>query len=260
MIDERTLLSGLMARLPARRARPGRPRFWLTDPAPCPYLPGQFERKLFTELRGQRAAETAEQLGRMGFRRSQNVAYRPACDSCRACVSVRIPVAEFTPSASQRRLARANADLISREHAPWSTPEQYALLREYLGQRHPDGGMTDMDALDYADMVEQTPVETRLVEYRGPDGVLVAAAIVDAQEDGLSMIYSFYRAGDRTRPGLGTFAILDQIERARAAGAAYVYLGYWVPGGRRMDYKARFRPLEYLTRDGWSRDPGLPAR
>ncbi len=252
MIEEHTLLTGIAGRFAAGRSQPDAPAFYLTPPTPCPYLPGRMERKIFTELSGPAASETAEMLGRLGFRRSQSVAYRPACERCSACVAVRIPVAAFRPSASQRRLLRAHAGLVARERAPWSTPEQYGLLREYLALRHPQGGMTDMDAVDYADMVEQTPVDTVMIEYREPDGALAAACITDVQRDGLSMIYSFYNADHPTRRGLGTWIILDHIARARALGLPYVYLGFWIEGAPRMDYKARFRPLERLTAAGWT--------
>ena len=254
MIEESALLANLAGRLSALRGRSDTPAFYLTPPAPCPYLPGRTERKLFTELRGPAAAETAEVLGRVGFRRSQNVAYRPACEACRACVAVRIPVADFRASASHRRLARLHADLVVEERAPWTTPEQYQLLRRYVSERHPTGGMTEMDAVDYADMVEQTPVETRLIEYRDPGGGLAAACITDVQRDGLSMIYSFYDPAHPTRSGLGTWMILDHIARAQVLGLPHVYLGFWVDGAPRMAYKARFQPLERLTRAGWARD------
>ena len=256
MIEESALLSGLAGRLAKFRGRGDEPAFYLTPPAPCPYLPGRSERKLFTELSGPAAAETAEVLGRLGFRRSQGVAYRPACEACRACVPVRIVAAEFRPSASQRRLRRTHADLIAHDRAPWTTPEQYALLRRYVDRRHPTGGMSGMDAVDYADMVEQTPVDTRLIEYREPDGALIAACITDVQRDGLSMIYSFYDVDHRARRGLGTWMILDHVVRARALGLPYVHLGYWVEGAPRMAYKAGFQPLERLTASGWLRDSG----
>lgn len=227
------------------------PRFFVTAPAPCPYLPGRLERKLFTELRGPDAAGMNEELNRLGFRRSQTVAYRPSCDGCRACVSVRVAVADFKPGRTQRRVARRHADLIAREGEPWTTPEQYALLRRYLTQRHPQGGMAAMDAFDYADMVEQTPVDTVLVEYREPAGTLVAVSVTDRQAAGLSMLYSFYDARPGARRGLGTFMILDHIARAKAARLAHVYLGYWIEASERMAYKTRFRPIERLESAGW---------
>ena len=234
------------------------PRFFVTNPGPCPYLPGKTERKVFTELNGPHADELNDALGRIGFRRSQNVAYRPSCTDCKACVSVRVLTNEFRPSATQRKILRRNKDLVVGACRPWSTSEQYDLLQRYLRQRHPDGGMTDMDDMDYADMVEQSPVKSHIVEYREPSrfgqpGKLVGACLTDEQGDGLSMIYSFYDAEVEGRAGLGNFIILDHILRAREAGLPYVYLGYWVDGSPRMHYKTRYRPLEKLGPDGWER-------
>ncbi|MFC7536649.1 arginyltransferase [Sphingomonas sp. GCM10030256] len=234
------------------------PKFFVTSPSPCPYLPGKMERKVFTELSGHHATELNEALGRIGFRRSQSVAYRPSCIDCSACVSVRVAAEEFQPSATQRKLIRRYADLEVTACKPWTTEEQFELLRRYLAIRHPGGGMAEMDENDFADMVEQTPVRTYVVEYREPSvngrpGRLVGACLSDQQSDGLSMIYSFYDAGPEARRGLGTFIILDHIIRAARSGLPYVYLGYWVEGSDRMAYKASFRPLERLGRDGWRR-------
>ena len=238
------------------------PRFFLTNPAPCPYLPGRTERKVFTELNGEHADELNDALGRIGFRRSQNVAYRPSCADCRACVSVRVIANEFEPGATQRKLLRRNEDLQVSACRPWSTSEQYDLLRRYLNARHPDGGMNDMDDMDYADMVEQTPVNSYVIEYREPGvdglpGKLVGACLTDQQSDGLSMIYSFFDPDLEDRKGLGNYIILDHIMRARKAGLPYVYLGYWVEGSARMQYKVRYRPLERLGPEGWEKfEPG----
>ncbi len=234
------------------------PRFFVTSPAPCPYLPGRNERKVFTELKGAHADQLNEALGRIGFRRSQTVAYRPSCLDCQACVSVRVVAKEFKPSNTQKREIRRNRDLIATECRPWATDEQFELLTKYLGVRHPDGGMTAMDELDYADMVEHTPVTSSLVEYREPTetgepGRLVGACLTDQQGDGLSMIYSFYDPEHANRAGLGNYIILDHILRAAGNGLPYVYLGYWVDGSPRMQYKVRYRPLERLTREGWER-------
>lgn len=242
------------------------PRFFVTTPSPCPYLPGRTERKVFTELVGAHAGELNDALGRIGFRRSQSVAYRPSCQGCSACVSVRVIAGDYTPTASQKRILRRNDDLVVTACKPWTTEEQFALLRGYLAARHPGGGMADMDEFDFADMVEQTPVKTFMIEYREPadedgrPGRLVGACLTDQQSDGLSMIYSFFDAAHPRRSGLGTFIIADHIRRARAARLAYVYLGYWVEGSERMEYKTRFRPIERLTAAGWQRfDPPAPA-
>lgn len=237
------------------------PRFFITNPAPCPYLPGKVERKVFTELSGSHAVDLNEALGRIGFRRSQNVAYRPSCLDCKSCVSVRVVADEFEPAGSLRRIWKRNSDLVAEVCKPWSTAEQYELLSRYLSRRHRDGGMYGMDDADYADMVEQTPVDSNVIEYRtGPDddepGRLVGACITDFQADGLSMIYSFYDPDLPERSGLGNFIIMDHIFRARREGLSYVYLGYWIEGGQRMKYKTRFRPIERLGPDGWRRfDP-----
>lgn len=234
------------------------PRFFVTSPAPCPYLPDRDERKVFTELKGQNADQLNEALGRIGFRRSQTVAYRPSCLGCQACVSVRVVADEFKPSATQRKNMRRNGDLIATECRPWATDEQFELLLKYLKQRHPEGGMAAMDEMDYADMVEHTPVTSCVIEYREPDesgepGRLVGSCLTDRQGDGLSMIYSFYDPEHSAREGLGNYIILDHIRRAQADALHYVYLGYWVEGSPRMQYKVRYRPLEKLSRDGWKR-------
>ncbi len=233
------------------------PRFFVTSPAPCPYLPGRQERKVFTELSGPHAGELNDALGRIGFRRSQSVAYRPSCQGCAACVSVRVLCDEFEPNTTQRKLLRRNADLEVSACRPWATDEQFQLLRSYLAQRHPGGGMAGMDEQDYADMVEQSPVNSVIVEYREPaagggQGRLVGACLTDRQADGLSMIYSFFAADEPGRSGLGSLIILDHILRARAAGLPYVYLGYWVKGSARMAYKTRYRPIETLGPRGWT--------
>ena len=234
------------------------PRFFVTSPSPCPYLPGRQERKVFTELNGPHAGELNDALGRIGFRRSQSVAYRPSCAGCSACVSVRVVTDEFTPNASQRKLLRRNDDLEVTACRAWATDEQFQLLRRYLGVRHPGGGMAGMDEGDYADMVEQSPVNSFIVEYREPSrngvrGRLVGACLTDQQADGLSMIYSFFEADGPDRRGLGNVIIMDHILRARAVGLSYVYLGYWIEGSARMAYKTRFRPIERLGPSGWSR-------
>ena len=220
---------------------------------------------MFTELNGQHAGELNDALGRIGFRRSQSVAYRPSCAGCTACVSVRVVNDGFTPNASQRKLLRRHADLQVHACRPWATDEQYQLLRRYLTQRHPGGGMAQMDEGDYADMVEQSPVNSFVVEYREPtddgsNGRLVGACITDQQADGLSMIYSFFDGDETGRSGLGNYIIMDHILRARAAGLPYVYLGYWVKGSERMAYKTRYRPIEVLGPSGWAPfDPDADA-
>lgn len=215
---------------------------------------------MFTELSGPHADELNDALGRIGFRRSQGVAYRPSCAGCSACVSVRVVTDAFRPSATQRKLLRRNQDLHVTACRPWATEEQFALLRRYLAARHPGGGMAGMDEDDYADMIEHSPVNSVIVEYREPSetgapGRLIGACLTDRQADGLSMIYSFYDVDGTERPSLGNLIILDHILRARAAALDYVYLGYWVKGSPKMAYKTRYRPMEMLTPMGWREMP-----
>ncbi|HEX4554567.1 MAG TPA: arginyltransferase [Xanthobacteraceae bacterium] len=235
------------------------PQFYLTAPSVCPYLAGKEERKVFTHLVGERARELNDLLTHGGFRRSQSIAYRPACEACRACVSVRVAVEDFRPTRSMRRVLDRNSDMVGEMRAAMPTSEQYSVFRAYLDSRHHDGGMADMTVLDYAMMVEDSHVETKMVEYRlrtadtgGRGGELLAVALTDVLGDGLSMVYSCYEpaAADRS---LGTLMILDHIARARRMGLAYVYLGYWVRGSRKMDYKSRFLPQERLMAEGWVR-------
>jgi leucyl-tRNA---protein transferase len=236
------------------------PQFYLTAPSPCPYLAGKEERKVFTHLVGERAGELNNILTQGGFRRSQSIAYRPACEGCRSCVSVRVIASEFAASRSMRRILARNSDIVSEMKVAVPTSEQYSIFRAYLDSRHRDGGMADMTVLDYAMMVEDSHIETRVVEYRrrtGDEGGrqagdLIAVALTDVLGDGLSMVYSFFEPDEAAR-SLGTFMVLDHIARAQQIGLAYVYLGYWVRGSRKMDYKSRFLPQERLTPDGWAR-------
>jgi arginine-tRNA-protein transferase len=233
------------------------PQFFLTPGGPCPYLPGRTERKVFARLSGTLAQPLNEALTHSGFRRSQGIAYRPACDNCASCVSVRIVATELEFSRGQKRILKRNADLLRHEAPAEATREQFALLRTYLDSRHAGGGMSDMGLFDYVAMVEETPVQTHIMEYRRPGndgspGPLVACALSDVLRDGLSMVYSFYHPGEDAR-SLGTYMILDHVRAARANGVRNVYLGYWVQGSEKMDYKARFRPLEALGREGWER-------
>jgi arginine-tRNA-protein transferase len=231
-------------------------RFFLTAASPCPYLPGREERKVFAHLPLSEGASINDALTQIGFRRSQNIAYRPACDGCDACVSARIPVTDYPFSRSERRILTRNGGLARYLVEAEATMEQFELLRRYLLTRHAEGGMADMTWPDYVAMVEDTAARTHLIEYRTPSrdggpGDLVACVLVDVLADGLSLVYSFYDPA-RSRASLGSFIILDHVVQAATAGLPYVYLGYWVRGSAKMDYKARFNPVEVLRPGGWS--------
>jgi arginine-tRNA-protein transferase len=231
-------------------------RFFLTAPSPCPYLPERFERKVFAHLPLSEGATVNDSLTQVGFRRSQNIAYRPACEACTSCVSARIPAADYVFSRSERRILARNEDVERHLVEAEATMEQFDLLRRYLTTRHADGGMAEMTWPDYVAMVEDTAVRTHLIEYRlrsqdrGP-GDLIACVLVDVLADGLSLVYSFYDPS-LTRRSLGSFIILDHILQAQLNSLPYVYLGYWVPGSEKMAYKARFSPLEILKPGGWA--------
>jgi arginine-tRNA-protein transferase len=239
-----------------RHTLPIAPQFYVTAPQPCPYLEGRMERKLFTALQGEHAQKLNDTLSKQGFRRSQNVLYRPSCAECSACLSARIRVADFEPNRTQRRVTKRAAELTRNPTSPWATEDQFALFRRYLDNRHADGGMADMDIFEFAAMIEETPIKSRVIEYSRParDGErgrpLAAVCLTDVFDDGLSMVYSFYDP-DLRDLSLGTHVILDHIDIAREAGLPYVYLGYWVPGSRKMGYKANFAALEIYKGGQW---------
>lgn len=239
-----------------RHSLPIAPQFYVTAPQPCPYLADRMERKLFTALQGEAAEKLNNSLSKQGFRRSQNVLYRPSCTDCAACLSARIRVADFAPTKSQKRVLKRNAFLDRTASSPWASEAQYALFRDYLDNRHATGGMADMDLFEFAAMVEETPIRTRLIEYRDAQSQTVtdpyeglrAVCLTDILDDGVSMVYSFFDP-ELMRNSLGTYLILDHVDIARGLGLPYVYLGYWVPGSDKMRYKANFKGVE-VFRDG----------
>lgn len=219
------------------------------------------ERKLFTALQGEHAQRLNDTLSKQGFRRSQNVLYRPSCAECSACLSARIRVADFEPNRTQRRVLKKASSLRRNATSPWATEDQFSLFRRYLDARHADGGMADMDIFEFAAMIEETPIKSRVIEYNRPAignaRALSAVCLTDVFDDGLSMVYSFYDP-ELTDLSLGTYVILDHIAIAREAGLPYVYLGYWVPGSRKMGYKSSFSALEIYKGGRWQDlgDPG----
>jgi arginine-tRNA-protein transferase len=232
-------------------------KFYLTSPQPCPYLPGKMERKVFANLAVDGSVNLNDSLTRSGFRRSQTIAYRPACKACGACRSVRIDVAAFDMARRWKRVLAKNAMLEREPCHPKATREQFRLLKRYLNHRHPGGGMNEMEIRDYAGMVDASPVRTVVFEYRNkpiaseePDTSLQAAALTDVLRDGLSMVYSFFRP-ELEKRSLGAFMVLDHIRLAAELGLPYVYLGYWVKGSEKMGYKADFSPLEVFDGECW---------
>lgn len=226
--------------------------FFSTAPLPCPYIEGRIERRVVTELVGRDANALHDQLSMAGFRRSHGICYVPACPTCDACVAVRVVVDDFKPGKSFKRILKRNADLTAEIVEPIATHEQYALFSDYQRARHQGGDMSKMDFLDYQALIEDTPVNTFVVEFRKPSGTLAAACLVDRLSDGLSAVYSFFDEAETER-GLGTYMILWLIDEAYGQELPYMYLGFWIDGCSNMSYKARFKPLERITPEGWVR-------
>ncbi len=248
------------------------PKFYMTTPCPCPYLEGKIERKIFTELKdqrlnydkqailqqhhGQNANNYAENLHHslalVGFRRSQDIAYRPACTDCSECKSVRVPVLLFVPSKSQRRIIKKNEDISVKLKPNTATDEQYDLLSKYINTRHPLGGMVGISKEEYGEMVECSPIKSHIFEYRLNTGKLVGVVLCDEMLDGFSMVYSFFDVtAAMNKRSLGAYMVLNQIDMLRSQGLDYVYLGYLVKDSPKMSYKMNFQPLETLYATGW---------
>lgn len=235
-----------------RPFNPNQLQFYLTIPTPCPYLPGRQERKIFTQLDPLAGPQLNDYLTHSGFRRSQNVLYRPACETCRECRSLRVLASDFRLTKSMKRVRSKNKHLTREVCEAYATQEQFSLMRKYLLSRHTGGGMSDMDFIRYEMMVEECASATDIVEYRNPEGELVACVLIDFLNDGLSMVYSFFDP-DLSTQSLGKFMILDHIKRCKDMGLPFLYLGYWVEGSPKMDYKALFQPAEILGIHGWAR-------
>ena len=224
--------------------------YFSTDLASCPYLENRLERRLVVSLDDDAAPDSLDRLVLAGFRRSQRYAYRPTCPGCNACVPIRIPVDQFVITRSWRRTLRYNADLVATERPSKATEEQFSLFERYLNSRHANGGMTSMGWNEYHSMIEDSPKNSKIVEWRYPDERLAGVSITDCFSSGLSGVYKFFDPDDAKR-SLGTMIILWHVQRAKELGLPYVYLGYWIASSPKMDYKARFRPLEHLTDRGW---------
>lgn len=223
-------------------------QFFATPPQPCPYLPGRDSISLFADPVVM-SNNLYGRLAQAGFRRSGNHVYRPACQDCAACVPVRMPVDRFEPRRRDRRCRVRNVDLSTQIIEACYSHEHFLLYRDYLNARHPQGGMDQPTPAHYRQFLMGTWSETWFLELRLADR-LIAVAVTDQLSDGLSAVYTFYDPQLIER-GLGNYAILCQIDMARAFKLPYLYLGYWVEGSRKMAYKGLYRPLEAYRNDAW---------
>jgi arginyl-tRNA--protein-N-Asp/Glu arginylyltransferase len=225
--------------------------FVRTMPMPCPYIAGETERRLVTDISTSHGKESHDTLANAGFRRTQHLSYRPACPNCSACKPIRIQIANFNWTKSFRRIKNRNADLLQEWKEAKATDEQFLLFKNYQNLRHTGGDMGLMDYTDFGEMVERSPIETRILEHRkSTNGELVAVMLVDTQNNGYSAVYSFF---DGTQPNrsLGTFLVLDLVRKGNLDELQYVYLGYWVENSSKMSYKIKFGPVEVLGSNGW---------
>lgn len=225
-------------------------RFYATPEHDCSYLPDRQAKTLFVDPHAQIDRRLYSQLSELGFRRSGGHIYRPHCDHCQACISVRVPVATFRPSKTQKRIENRNADLIVRAVPCQLTHEYYALYERYICQRHADGDMYPPSPDQFCSFLVEGAVDACFYEFREPDGTLLAVAVSDMLEQGMSALYTFYDPG-AVRRSLGVYAVIWQIRQAARLGKHWLYLGYWVKDCRKMNYKIRYRPLEMLINGEW---------
>ena len=223
----------------------------------CPYIKGQTEQRIAVDISNN--PQCHDGLATAGFRRVENWVYRPACPECNACLPWRVDVANFMPSRNMSRIIHKNRDLARHIGSPTPSDDHYRLFKNYVTSRHDDGQMAQMDQHDFTSMISNSPIETVLISYHDAENNLVSAILSDLQSDGLSAVYSFFEPGLTTR-SLGTFMVLDLLGIAKDSDLNWLYLGYFVKGSRKMEYKARFEPAEIFKDGQWQTVNKLEAK
>ena len=225
--------------------------FFLTPPHKCGYLADRNAVTIFLDPRRRPNTRLYTGLSEHGFRRSGDHVYRPQCPECQACIPVRVPVAEFTATRAQRRTLRRNADVKVIPKAPVFNQEHFALYSRYITARHAGGSMENPEPQGYLEFLTASWADSVFYEFRA-DATLLAVAVVDHLDDGLSAVYTFFDP-EATQRSLGRLAILKQIELAHTLQLKWVYLGYWIAECQKMSYKTEYSPLEYFRAGVWSR-------
>lgn len=227
-------------------------QFYATPEHECSYLPDLKAKTLFIDPKSTIDQKVYSQLSEIGFRRSGTHVYRPHCDNCQACISIRIPTDSFVMSSSQRRIFNKNKDLVARQVDSKYTDEYYQLYENYINTRHQDGDMYPPSKDQFNSFLVDSKQQSHFIEFRLPNGQLLAISNMDVLEDSHSAVYTFYDPNYNKR-SLGTFAILWQIEQAKQGALKYLYLGYWVEACQKMNYKTAFKPIELLINGRWQR-------
>ena len=223
--------------------------FW-SPSLPCPYLAGRYERRLVADISNGDPIEIHEQLSDIGFRRSHGVMYRPVCNNCCECIPVRVFLGDFILSRSQKRVLSKNNDLRAKIVPAIATQEQYLLFGKYQLERHSLGEMGKMGFKEYRSMIEESPIQTSIIEFRDLQETLLGCLLIDHTVNGTSAVYSFFDP-DHSKRSIGKYMILWLIKFTMNVNKDYVYLGYWVEGSTNMAYKSMFKPLQYYIENNW---------
>ena len=223
-------------------------RLRVTRSQKCAYLHDQTEQRLATDISDH--PDSHDRLAETGFRRVENWVYKPACPGCSACLPIRVKAEDFAGSRNITRIRAANKDLRRFDSHGQLTLDHYDMFQRYLGLRHEDGQMASMSFEEFSAMILNSPIDTTLTEYRDSEDGLMGCILIDRQRDGLSAVYSFFQP-DQTKRSLGSFMIVDLIDRCKEIGLPYAYLGYYIEQSRKMSYKARFKPYQIFIDGVW---------